>query len=65
MAAYVMKMNNLASKINRCGLKDLSFEVCHKANVHSLVAMDNNTSPNYKYVPVDSDDDGHKHGRSV
>ena len=23
------------------------------------------TSPNYKYVPIDSDEDGHKHEHSV
>ena len=31
MAGYVMKMNILVSNINRCGQKDLSFEVRHKA----------------------------------
>ena len=31
MAGYVMKMSNLVSNINSCGLKDLSFKVRHKA----------------------------------
>ena len=31
MAAYVMKMSNLVSNINRSGLKDLSFKFLHKA----------------------------------
>ena len=31
MAGYVMKMSILVSNINRCGQKDLSFKVRHKA----------------------------------
>lgn len=31
MAGYVMKMSILVSNINRCGQKDLSSEVRHKA----------------------------------
>jgi hypothetical protein len=31
MAGYVMKMSILVSNINRCGKKDLSFKVRHKA----------------------------------
>ena len=31
MAGYVMKMSILVSNINRCGQKDFSFEVRHKA----------------------------------
>jgi len=31
MAGYVMKMNILVPNINRCGQKDLSLKVRHKA----------------------------------
>ncbi|MFA7301954.1 MAG: hypothetical protein WC069_06610 [Candidatus Shapirobacteria bacterium] len=39
MAGYVMKMSILVSNINRRGLKDLSFEVRHKAYACPLVAI--------------------------
>ncbi|MDP2684465.1 MAG: hypothetical protein Q8P20_05415 [bacterium] len=44
MAGYVMKMSILVSNINRCGKKDLSFEVRHKAYASRYASVRNSTN---------------------
>ncbi|MFA7302039.1 MAG: hypothetical protein WC069_07035 [Candidatus Shapirobacteria bacterium] len=39
MAGFCLNMNNLVSNINRCGQKDLSFEVRHKAYARPLAVI--------------------------
>jgi hypothetical protein len=43
MAGYVMKMSILVSNINRCGQKDFSSEVRHKAYARPLHAQNDLT----------------------
>jgi len=55
MAGFGLNMNNLVSNINRCGQKDLSFEVRHKAYASRCGhcrATAENTVQTHQYHPV-------------